>query len=315
MSEQVAAAPRGFSLRRVGIAVVVLVALVATYLVGGMAWMHRIDDDVAFGAELSVPAGASRAVAVTAELIDREVNRNPWLANDPAVLPGHYLDNAPNFQTGIIAALGRFAVELNDEIARVRGSSAPDPDIGAAAGRLQYPSDVWFLEWSSAPVQPSSESQYRRAVEDLRRYNERLAAGAAVFDRRADNLLATLDRIAADLGAMSAGVADKVDRDSARWLDFTADDVFYANKGRLYAYFLVMRELERDFADLIRQRGLEATWAQMLASLRAAAALHPWVVLNGGLDSLAEPNHLAGQGFQLLRARTQLREITSILQT
>lgn len=310
--DDIARSPRR-GLRAVGGTLAAIVVLAAIYFVGGMVWMHRIEADLQFGTNLEVPAGASRAVAVTSALVDREVNQNRWLPNDPPFLPSHFLDNAPNFQRGMIEALARFSVELNDEIGRVRGSSAADADLGNAAGRLQYPADIWIFEWSSAPVQPSSESQYRRAVEDLRRYNQRLASGEAVFERRSDNLRATLDRIAADMGAVSASIADKVDRDTARWIDFTADDVFYRNKGRMYAYYMVLRELGRDYEALIRERTLAASWAQMLDSLDAAAGLQPWVVMNGQLDSLATPNHLAAQGFEVLRARTQLREITSIL--
>jgi hypothetical protein len=51
----------------------------------------------------------------------------------------------------------------------------------------------------------------------------------------------------------------------------------------------------------------------MLESLFRAAEMRPWVVVNGTPDGQFLPNHLAGQGFLLLRARTQLREITDIL--
>ena len=37
------------------------------------------------------------------------------------------------------------------------------------------------------------------------------------------------------------------------------------------------------------------------------------VIVNGKPDGQLQPNHLAVQGFYLLRARTQLREISNIL--
>jgi hypothetical protein len=43
------------------------------------------------------------------------------------------------------------------------------------------------------------------------------------------------------------------------------------------------------------------------------ATLRPLVIINGRPDGLFLPNHLAVEGFYLLRARTQLREITNIL--
>jgi hypothetical protein len=150
-------------------------------------------------------------------------------------------------------------------------------------------------------------------MDALRRYNQRLSQDQAVFEARADNLLATLDRIAADLGSSSAAVDRKLEDRSAFWPDWTADDLFYASKGRLYAYYLLLRALEADFANVIRERELGGAWTQTLDSFRAAATLQPWVIINGAPDSQVMPSHLAAQGFFLLRARTQLKEISDVL--
>jgi hypothetical protein len=305
----------GGKLRRVLIVLGAILGLGVLYYVVGAIWVHEIDDDPAFDAEMVVPQNASRTVAVAADLVDREVNQHRWVANDPFFQPGYLLDNMPAYQTGIVNAIGRITTELRDRIARVRGSSAVDPDLESAAGRLNYPGDVWIFEWSGTPVQPSSESQYRRGVEDLRHYNERLAQGQAVFERRADNLLATLDRISGDLGAASAAVTVEVDEGSTNFLDFNADELFYSIKGKLYAYYLILRELEQDFPEVIREKNLQASWADLLTSLRLGATLYPWMVSNGPLDSMATPNHLAAEGFLLLRVRTKLDEIIDILRT
>jgi hypothetical protein len=305
----------GGGLRRALIVLAVLVLAVALYFVGGAFWYHTIDDDPDFGAGIVVPEAASRAVAVAADLIEREVNQHRWVANDPPFLPGSLLDNMPAYQNGIMSALGRFSVELRDRVARARGSSAVDPNLEGAAGRINYPGDVWIFEWSGTPVQPSSESQFRRGMEDLRQYNERLAQGQAVFERRADNLMWTIDRISDDLGGTMAALSRETDEHATNFLDFNADDLFYNTKGKLYAYYLIMRAFEHDFANVIAERNLQLVWDELLQSMRLAAVLHPWVVTNGPLDSQAVPNHLAAQGFLLLRARTKLEEIVDILQT
>ena len=293
--------------------VVLAVALLVYYLVG-MAWLHRIDDDPDFAVESSAPEGGSRSVAVAADLIDREINTHRWVANDPFFMPGSMLDNMPNFQQGIVAGVSRFAIELTDQIARTRGSSQVDPDLNTASGLLRYPGTVWIFDLSTsfAPT-ASSESQYRRAMRALRDYNLRLAAGNAMFETRADNLIATLDRIAADIGSSSAALDQHLAEASGPGLDFQADDLFYANKGRLYAYYLLLRELGVDYARVIQERDLGPAWQQMIESFEAAATLQPWVVINGDPDSMLLPSHLAAQGFFLLRARTQLREISNIL--
>ena len=300
-------------LRLVAKLAVGLVFLVPVYYLAGMLYLHKIDDDPTLALNVEVPVGGSRAVAVAAALIDREVNHNRWVANDPWFMPGSMLDNMPQFQEGVIASIARFGIELTDHIARVRGSSQIDADADDAAGRLKYPGNVWIFEWSATPVQQSSESSYRKALESLTRYNRRLAENEATFERRADNLLDTLDRIASDIGSSSAALYDKIDRTEGAWFDFDADNLFYANKGRLYGYYMLLLGLGDDFRSVIEGRDLQTAWDQLIFSFERAAGLQPWVVINGDLDSQIKPNHLAAQGFLLLRARTQLREVTNIL--
>jgi hypothetical protein len=296
---------------RGGLAVVVLLAL---YYPVGMLLIHKIDDDPNFAAtERDRAPGGSAAVAIAAALLDREVNRH-WAANDPFFLPGAALDNMPNYQMGIVAALARFAFELTDQIGRARGSSQTDRDLQEAAGLLQYSGTKWVFDFSTslAPT-ATSEAQYNRARAAWLHYNARLAQGQAVFERRSDNLLSVIDRIALDLGASSAVLDSHIAAHSGQLIDAQADDLFYSIKGQLYAYYLVLRELGQDYDRIIKEKELTATWTQMVASLRTAATLHPTVIVNARPDSQLMPSHLAVQGFYLLRARTQMREITNIL--
>jgi hypothetical protein len=301
-------------LRRIGLGVAILLGVaIGLYYPIGMLVLHTIDDNPAFQVQ-TPPSGASRAVAMAAALIAREVDDHSWVANDPFFLPGWALDNMANYQMGIVGALSRFATELGDQVARARGSSRVDQDLDRAAGLLKYPGNVWIFDLgiSFAPT-ASSEAQYRAARKALLAFNDRLANGKAVFERRGDNLLATLDRIAADLGSTSALIERQIAERSGNLLDFAADDVFYATKGRLYAYFMLLRELGKDFDRAIAERDAGRAWGQMIDGFREAAMLQPWVVLNGAPDSQFLPNHLTAQGFYLLRARARLREMTDIL--
>ncbi|MGH6962265.1 MAG: DUF2333 family protein [Dongiaceae bacterium] len=295
-----------------GLAIAILAVLILYYPIGALL-VHEIDDDPSF-APADVQPNASRAVAVAAALIDREVRQHAWPANDPWFFPGVILDNMPNYQQGIIQALRRFALEMTDQIGRARGSSQADPDLERARSLLNYSSDVWVWDfnvsiWPTAP----SDQQYVAARDALLSYNRRLAAGTAVFDRRADNLLATLDRIAKDLGSASAALESRVEEHSDDWVDFEADNRFYRTKGELYGYALLLRELGKDFEPVIRERGIQKVWGEMLGNLLVAALLQPWVVVNGAPDSQLLPSHLAAQGFFLLRARSQIFEIGDVL--
>ncbi|MDE1172320.1 MAG: DUF2333 family protein [Parvibaculaceae bacterium] len=320
LGEGPAAAPAGRPPRRIeriGLTGLMLILLVIVlYYVGGAALLHTIDDNPDF-----VPPardqvqGGSAAVSMMIGLVDREVNDHAWVANDPFFMPGYVLDNMPNYQQGIVSALGRFAFELTDQIGRTRGSSEADPDLQKAAGLLQYPGDKWIWNPSQSLIPGSSSvSQYRQALGLLRTFNQRLGSGQAVYEIRADNLLGTLDRIASDLGSQSAIIDNEVLHSSGGIIDWSADDVFYSSKGKLYAYYMILKGMGQDFAPVIKERNLQKPWDQMLETFKTAAMLQPLVVMNGSPMSVIIPSHLSAQGFFLLRARTQLREVSNILQ-
>lgn len=296
-------------------ALVVLLLIALVYYPLGMLWFHKIDDNVNYRlADNATPAGGSRAVAMAAALIEREVDVNDWVANDPFFKPSAWLDNMPNFQQGIVAALGRFAFELTDQIGRSRGSSQADADLQRASGLLQYSGTVWVWDPKTSLLPTAtSEQQYRSGRAALLNYNRRVSEGQALFERRADNLMSTLDRVALDLGSSSAVLDRHIQEQSATLFDFQADDVFYAVKGQTYAYYLVLRELKEDFSQVVRDRDVGNVYDQMLDSLKHAAELQPAIVFNGRPGSTFAPNHLTAMGFYLLRARVQMREVTNIL--
>jgi len=293
----------------------VILGLLVIGLPAGMLTIHKIDNDPNFRvADAAIPAGGSRAVAMAAALIHRETDVNRWVANDPWFLPGHWLDNMPNFQQGMIAAIARFTVELRDQVGRARGTSQDDADLREAAGLLQFPGNKWIIDLATSPwPQATSEAQYRRANQGLLKYNARLAAGQAVFEKRGDNLLATLDRIALDLGSSSAVLDQRITEHGGEFFDTRADDIFYSIKGQNYAYSMLLRELAIDFSQIIRERDVGTLWKNMLQSLDHAAAMDPLFVMNGAPDGIIFPSHLAAQGFYVLRARAQMREITNVL--
>jgi hypothetical protein len=290
-----------------------VVALLVLYYPLGALIVENIDDDPQFK-PTGVTAGESRAVAIAADLVTREVDVHTWTPMQPFFVPAGILDNMPNFQRGIAAALGRFSTELMDQLGRTRGSSQTDRDLEQARGFLNEQPNVWVWQpsvsfWPSA----TSAQKYRAGRDRLIAYNKRLGSGQAVFERRADNLQALLDRIANDHGSDSAVIDQHIIEQAGNLFDTHCDDIFYFNKGRLYANYLLLRELGQDFDGIIREKGLASSWTATVETFRIASALDPWVVWNGYPDALLIPNHLAAQGFYLLRARTQLREITAIL--
>lgn len=298
---------------------IILLLVIVLYYPVGMALTQKIDDDPGFSAATvepgnSIDTGPSQAVATAAALMDREVNQTDWPANDPFFMPGWALDNMPNFQIGIRDAVKRFALELQDEIGRNRGTSGADGDLQAAASAFNYRPDVWVWDPSNSLMPTATtEEQYSQGIKAMLNYNARLAQQRATFDRRADNLLSTLDRIGKDLGAASDRTQRQIDQESGSWIDFHADDVFYLNKGLLYGNALILRDLGKDFGKILDEKGARQIWDRMVTSMMEGAELSPWIVINGRPDALMQPNHLAAQGFYLIRARAQLEELNDVL--
>jgi hypothetical protein len=295
--------------RRVLVAALVVVVL---YYPVGMLLYHRIDDDMDLKPDPAfVVPGGSEAVAIVATLVDRETDH--WAPNRPFWHPAAALDNMPNFQLGMMYAISRFAVELGDYLGRIRGSSSIDPNLDQAAGLLKYDGRTWY--WGQGNIIPTAkaESQYRQAVRALMKYNHDVATGRAIYDRRTDNLISFLDRVAADLGSASA-VLDAHAKLGTGYFDRTSDDIFYDVKGKLYGYYMILRAVGDDFNGVIAQKNALPIWNNMLESLREGAEMSPLIVANGRGDSMFVPSHLSALGFHLLRARTQIREISDALE-
>jgi len=291
-----------------------LVLLIFFYYLIGMVIVENINDDKDYSSPSDSRPG-SYAVAMSTAMIDREINTHSWISNDPWFKPGAMLDNMAHYQKGIISANAIFAIELKDQLSRTRGSSQVDKELQEAVSGINYAPDRWYWDPSVSIflfVAPA-EKQYNSALRKLQSYNQRLIKGEAVFERRSDNLLSTLDKFSLDLGSASDAIARKIDNGIGCVLDTKADDLFYDVKGRSYAYLLLLKGLKKDFNKVITDKDVGNSWAQLEQSLISVIDLHPMIVSNCDPDDFLFQNHLGVQGFYLLRARTQLKEITNIL--
>ena len=293
------------------------------------------------GAEEARSCGRSQIVDMMAYLVDWNVNQNTWIPSMPQSKFGFFgipwewtpfLDNKASFQHGELVALRRMAVELTDQIGRVRGTSEADPDLAAARGLLQADDELWWFNPFSerlpfGPVQPAPDV-FRGSIGAFHRYNARLLDCQALFDTRSDNLRQMMDRIATDVGS----VVDSLDKRSNAerydprthafiastgnnrgWFDFLADNRLNHASGMMYAYHGLLQAVRVDFAGVIQQRSLGDVWDRMEAHLAEAAAFDPLIVSNGREDGFAFPAHLASMSSRMLQARANMSEIVDIL--
>jgi hypothetical protein len=276
--------------------------------------------------DTTLTCGRSRTVDAVTYLIDFNVNTNNWMSSNPLYKLGFFgidwdrtwiLDNKAAFQRGIHQAIGRTSIEMSDRLGRVRGTSQIDPNLKSARGSLQFNQYTWFINpFGDQPFGPTTRSQtyYRQGIESLEAYQTDLVACDATFDARADNLMQFIDRIANDIGSTSASLKTRAEGYNAGWFDTRADDIFWNAKGQLYAYYGILKGARADFDGIITSRGLGALWDEMEDQTLSAINLDPFIVSNGKEDGWLMPTHLTTIGFYILRVRSNLVELRSILE-
>ncbi|WP_337268999.1 DUF2333 family protein [Oryzifoliimicrobium ureilyticus] len=283
------------------------------------------------GAETAAPAATASApkscqrsaiVDVAADLTDFNVNQNSWISSMLLYRLGFFgldwdstpfLDNKASFQRGVNQAVRRTSIELVDTLGRVRGTSGINNDLQKARGNLQFDEFSWYFGVNPFGPKTPTPSYYRSAIDSLRRFNTDLASCNSVFDGRADNFVQFIDRIANDLGSTSDMLAERSENHNFGWFDMRADDRFWFAYGQLYAYYAIISAANADFSQVVSERNLGAIMNGTKRQFQSALRIQPMIISNGAEDGSIMPSHLATMGFYILRVRSNLVEMRSIL--
>lgn len=248
-----------------------------------------------------------------------------YLSNDIAP-PGLWMDNVPNHEFGQLQQLRDFTLALRNDFSRSGTQSADDLDLREAQPLLASPNDRWLL--------PSTEDQYRKAAGHLAAYRERIADPArqdAQFYARADNLADWLGLVDKQLGALSqrltaAVASDRVDTDLGNdpsaaqstprpavlpvrtpWTRI--DDNFYEARGQAYALLHLLKAIEHDFAQVLRDKNAKPVLDQIIRELEATQApIWSPVILNGSGFGLTA-NHSLAMSSYISRANAAIAEL------
>ncbi|EGP56320.1 hypothetical protein Agau_C200058 [Agrobacterium tumefaciens F2] len=264
----------------------------------------------------------SAIVDAAADLTDFNVNQNAWISSMLLYRLGlfgmdwdstPFLDNKASFQRGVNQAVRRTSVELVDTLGRVRGTSGINNNLQEARGNMQFSEYSWYFGLDPFGPKTPTPSYYRAAIRSLQAFNGELVACKAVFDTRADNLIQFIDRIAGDIGSTSAILRERSENYNGGWFDTRADDRFWFAYGQLYGYYGVLSAAGSDFAQVIRERNLTNLWNDTQLQTRAALRIQPAIISNGEESGWIMPSHLATMGFYVLRVRSNLVELRSVL--
>jgi hypothetical protein len=288
-----------------------LVGLILLYYgLGGWA-INNID--TSFSYKPKDEDGRLSSIDMISHLINREVYDKLWTANLPFLFPSYFLDNMPNFQQGIISATSK-SVSAFNHIPLTTATETARANLNEATTLLKYPGNVWlFSPQNHLLPAPSSNTQYKKGRKKLNAFNAEIAGGQVVLERTPQNLSLLLTQIKKDIGRLIANTEDHVRENSDSFFDTKADDVFYFEQGKLYAYSQILKSLGHDFKNVLVKYDIYQQWTSMIKALEDASALSPLVVRNGNLDASTAPNHLMTINYFGSKAVNRLNNIINKL--
>ena len=223
--------------------------------------------------------------------------RGGYLSNDKFP-PGVLMDNVPNWEFGVLTATRDLAREMRNKFSRSQSQSEEDVDLKEADPLFSSPNDRWLL--------PSSEGQYRKAIEHVEGYLVRLGKNdpnGAQFYARADNLADYLDLVSTRLGSLSQRLSASVGQIQLQGdapVDPNApaaapktqqvvktpwnkiDDVFYESRGYTWALLEQLKAVEIDFGPTLERKNAMVSLKQVIRELEESQkpVMSP-MILNG----------------------------------
>ncbi|MGK0247631.1 MAG: hypothetical protein ACI910_000355 [Oleispira sp.] len=309
MKERIEDMNMGSGLRNTILAVIVIYCLIA--LVLGYLWSSEpenfsVQQNAKVVAEefgIDPVIGFTTSVTLTKvakTLLDKS---GGYLSND-ILLPGLWLDNIPNWEYGVLVQVRDLSRALRKDFSRSQSQSTQDKDLEIAEPQLHFDNDSWAV--------PSTESEYRRGINALLNYSQRLANPAddkSQFYARADNLSQWLLDVETRLGSLSQRLSasvgkrrlntdlagDTASRQSTAnaddqevktpWTEI--DDVFFEARGASWALLHIMKAIEVDFRAILEKKNALVSLRQIIRELE------------GTQESMWSPMILNGSGFGL----------------
>lgn len=296
--------------------VVILAALIFLYYPLGGLIVNDIDRNTTYEINENHPEQSS-TVEMIAFLINREVNEKIWTPNLPFFYPSYFLDNMPNFQLGMFDAISKFSSSFTKRLDKKITNADDRSDLKEAAKLLRYPGTVWmFSAENKLLLAPSANNQYRRARRYLINFNADLSSGREVFYKSPADLAYILNKSRINLGKSNTALETYIREESTSWFNSKADDIFYYQQGKAYAYYLLFKALGNDYKNIIVQADQYRNWISLVKALEDASLIQPVIIRNGEMNSLTAPNHLSYLDMYIIKARHLLAEIsTNLTQT
>ena len=286
-----------------------VLALLFLYYPLGALLSEKIERNTDIDINSSI-GNQSQTINMVSYLVNQEVNEKIWTPNLPFFFPAAILDNMPNYQLGMMNGISKFTTAFEKRLDKNIADKENNSDLYRAATMLRYSGTIWMFDPNNKikPV-PSASSQYRKARRKLNKYNQELAIGVISFKKNIDDLIFILKNTNENLAQSSNQLTAWIRENSTNWIDLKADDKFYYNQGKAYAYYMLLKALGLDYQEIIVNNNQYQTWISLIKALQDACLIQPRIVRNAELSSSLAPNHLMYLNNYLLKAQNVIAKL------
>jgi hypothetical protein len=239
--------------------------------------------------------------------LEQEMNSTfGWSVNDLIISPTRWLDNRANRQRGTIFATRMLTTYFSTNLAKYGKVDAENNDLKEAREKhFAFTSDSWWF--------PSSEDQYEKGIELLKKYEVDLVKGNAnaIFNLRTDdmyNMLAFI--ISKQFLDQPLGLLVQ-SNDEVPYTDL--DDRIYYTQGII----LVLRDALRTFIHLypeVKEKGGKENIEIAFREMDQICTFDPLVVLRGNHDSIMA-DHRGKIAKYLISVRERINDLAQSIKS
>lgn len=243
--------------------------------------------------------GATLCAAIGNRLKEEMDSAFGWSVNDLIISPSRWLDNRANRQRGVIFATRMLINFFSTNVAKYGTVDAENELLKEAREKhFAFSEDSWWF--------PSSESEYRKGLELLRKYEEALVGGKAIYNMRSDDMYNMITFIIGNqfmdqpLGLLVQP------NDEVSYTDL--DDRIYYTQGVM----LVVRDFMRTFVHLypqIREKGGEENIRIAFREMEQICTFDPLIVLRGNHDAVTA-DHRGKMARYLIHIRERINDLS-----
>ncbi len=276
---------------------------IALYLTLEQTEFDTVDDTLeAKLSETDMKNEASKGVTISFSIrhqLERELGSFfGWSANDLLISPTAWLDNRANRESGVIFSTKLLTNFFSTKIAKFGKGEEEHKSLKLARDTyfVFQPNKFWF---------PSSESQYKKGIKLMEKYDQDLLAGNATYNLRTDDIFNLLTFIVSEdfLGEPLGRLSQSGDKLSY----FEIDDHIYYAQGVILVVRDVIRSIVTLYPEILEKGGKENIDAA-LKDMDSICSFNPLVVMRGKHDSMF-PDHRSKISRYLFRLTERLKDV------